>query len=98
MRETDFNALLRGARLDGALDFERLVEQRMPEPQSELAGGQIRYGPSAVRIRATEVRRARHHDVGQHVVVDIAAERDDTRFVECHGWIGLASIERQLES
>jgi hypothetical protein len=43
------------------------------------------------------VRGGRHDDIGQHVVVDVAAQRDDAGLIELHGWIGLAAVQRQLE-
>ena len=40
----------------------------------------------------------RHQQVGEHLVVDVAAECDHARLVEMHGRIGLAAIERQLKA
>ena len=52
----------------------------------------------AVRIRPGEVRRVGHVDVADHLVVDVAAQHHEAGRVECHRRVGLALVERQLES
>ena len=69
-------------------------------PESSVWPGAVLrgdYGRITIGARTSEVGRGRNDDVGEHVVVDIAAQSHDARLIEHHGWIGLAPVQRQLK-
>src|SRR5882672_7364766 len=91
-REPDLDGIVIGGELYRAFELLGFVDERMPHPHPVLAARDVRRHPFTVRIRPPEERRCGHDDVRQHVVVDVAAERDDARLLERNGWIGFAAI------
>src|ERR1041384_2535161 len=80
-----------------ALDhLRRILQQRMPQPDWIRAIRGAGHYPRSLLVRAPERRRGGHHDVREHVVVNVAAERDDARLVEHHRRMLLAAIQGQL--
>src|SRR5580658_696689 len=65
---------------------------RVPDLDAVSPGRHPGRGPDAIGTRAAEVRRIGHEDVGQHVIVNVAAERHETDPIEMLGWITLAAI------
>jgi hypothetical protein len=69
----------------------------MPDARLVRAGRETLEAGLAVGRGLDEARCRQDVDIGQHPVVDVAAERDDTRLVEDDRRSGRPDLERQLE-
>ena len=80
------------------LPLAAFAQPWMPDSQFVVADCHARQPPATLAVAETKVGCVGDHDVPEHRVVDVAAQRDDPGRVELHGRVGLTAIQRQLKT